>query len=226
MALVVVGTVGYRVRRARRQDLPRVIELGRTQGLEALDEGRFDTAHQLLSEARRAVDALGGAYEGAAQVRQGADEAAIIAGLCPQPLEALLAEAGRSDPEAWASRFDTLYKGRSILVDALVIAAPDEASGRPRYELDYRIVQDGEAERPPRVGQVDTSGLRIFELARPKVGARVQFGARLASFAFDKASETWLVGLEPDSGVWITHPRALEALGWPVLDAPATEPPP
>ena len=41
-----------------------VAERGRTQGLEALEAGKFDAAHQLLSEASRAVDAMGGASRG------------------------------------------------------------------------------------------------------------------------------------------------------------------
>ena len=65
VAALVVLTVGYRLWRSRYQDLPRIAELGRTEGLTALDEGRFDEAHQLLSAARRAVQSLGGAFEGA-----------------------------------------------------------------------------------------------------------------------------------------------------------------
>ncbi len=41
------------------------------------------------------------------------------------------------------------------------------------------------------------------------------FGARLDSFRFDATNEVWWVGLEPDSGVFITHTKALEAIGFP-----------
>ena len=41
------------------------------------------------------------------------------------------------------------------------------------------------------------------------------FGARLASFKFDDNDDVWWVGLEPKSGVFITHTKALEAMGWP-----------
>ena len=65
------------------------------------------------------------------------------------------------------------------------------------------------------MGRIDLTGFRHFELTKPKVGDQVTFGARLASFTRDIGRGEWLVGLVPDSGVSITHRRALEALGWP-----------
>jgi hypothetical protein len=222
VAALVVATVGYRLWRSRYQELPRLAELGRVEGLKALDEGRFDKAHQLLSAARRAVASLGGAVEGAEEIIHGADEVAILTNLSPQSLEAILAEAGRTETQEWSWRFATYYKGRSVVIDAEISAVPGP-SGEGRYELDYRVLQEGEGTRPVRVGRIDTTGFRLFELAQPKVGDRVRFGARLASFTFDASSDEWLVGLEPDSGVYMTHPHALEALGWPAPDAATPE---
>jgi len=213
VGLLIVATFGFRQWRQHRQDLPRVAALGRVEGLSALDEGKFDKAYQLLSAARRAVDSLGDAVEGASQIRQGAAEAAIYINLVPERLESILDEAGRYDTEEWPAHFSTLYKGRSILIDAHIIAVPG-GSEDTGYELDYQIFPDGEG-KLQRVGRIDTRGFRLFEDARPKVGDRVQFGARLASFTYDNQANEWLVGLEPDSGVFITHPKALEALGWP-----------
>ena len=85
--LVVAGTVAIRSWRTRRQELPRIAELGRVEGLPALDEGKFDRAYQLLSEAKRAVNELGDAFQGASAIKQGADEAAIINQLVPESLE-------------------------------------------------------------------------------------------------------------------------------------------
>ena len=77
---------------------------------------------------------------------------------------------------------------------------------------------------PFRVARLDTTGFRLFAATQPKVGDRVTFGARLASFAYDEQSQEWRVGLEPDSGVYLTHPKALEALGWPTFaDIPPKE---
>jgi hypothetical protein len=222
VGLLIVATVGIRYWRQRRQDLPRIATLGRVEGLSALDEGKFDKAYQLLSEARHAVESLGGAVEGADQIRQGAAEAAIIIGLVPDRLEAILDQAGRYDPKEWPDHFRTLYKGRTILVDAHVVAVPD-ASGQGRFELDYQVFPDGEGS-PLRVARLDTTGFRLFEGTRPRVGDRVQFGARLDSFARDERAEEWRIGLEPDSGVIITHTKALEALGWPgAADVPSKD---
>ena len=114
------------------------------RAFQALEAGDFDKANQLLSAARSAVDGLGGAVEGADEIRQAADEAAIFVNLITQDLGELLDEAGRTDADSWASRFDSLYKGRSIFVDSIITAVPD---GTPssRYELLLRILPPGEA---------------------------------------------------------------------------------
>ncbi len=232
--LIVAGTIGLRSWRSHRQELPRIAETALEQGLPALDEGRFDTAHQLLSAGARAVEALGGAVEGADAIRQGAREAAIYASRLSEPLEAILAEAGsQQEPAEWPSRFATVYKGRSIILRATVTAVPD-ADGKGGYDIDYRVFQAGEGIKPDRFGRIDLTGFKLFEEAKPKVGDEVTFGARLDSFALDTGgglpadtrSDQWLVGLEPGSGVFMRHPKALQALGWPDPEAPEEEPQP
>jgi hypothetical protein len=231
VVLIVVATIGLRSWRSHRQELPQIAKTALEQGLPALDEGRFDTAHQLLSAGARAVDALGGAVEGADKIRQGAREAAIYASRVPEPLEAILAEAGRQeDPAAWPSRFATHYKGRSVILRAVVTAVPD-ADGKGGFDLDYRIFQSGEGIRPERIGRIDLTGLKLFEEEKPKLGEEVTFGARLASFALDTSGgvqgeprfDQWLVGLEPESGVFLRHPKALQALGWPDPEVPTED---
>jgi len=213
VGLLVLCTLGYRFWRNKREELPRIAEIGRTQGLPALDEGRFDTAHQLLAPAKRAVVALGDAYQGASEIKQGADEAEIYAKLVPDSLESILSEAARYDPKEWPSRFATLYKGRTVIIDAHITGTPREK--RPAYELDYRIFEEGEGGKPRRMGRIDTTGFRLFEITQPKVGDHVQFGAELSAFEFDEVTEEWWVRLKPDSGVIMTHLKALEAIGWP-----------
>jgi hypothetical protein len=215
VALMVVGTVAFRTWRSRRADLPRIAELGKVEGLAALDEGRFDRAHQLLSQAKQAVISLGDAYEGAEAIKQGADEAAIIAQLVPASLEDLLDEASRADPKDWARTFSANYQGRSLIVDARVSAVPD-GLGNGRYELDYRIFREGEGGQPRSMGRIDTTGFKKIDQIKPRVGDRLILGARLGSFKFDAGRDEWLVGLEPESGVIMTHAKALEALGMPV----------
>jgi hypothetical protein len=224
VALVVVLTVGVRTWRARLQELPQIAERGRLEGLAALDAGQFDLAYQLLSEARRAVQTLGGEYQGAAAIVQGADEAEIIAKLCPDRPEDLLDEAVRADPKDWPKRFKSDYLGRTILLEARLRAVPD-TQGNGRYDLDYRIVRDGEGGEPTSRGRIDLDGFKLFELLKPKPGDRVRFGGKLASMRFDAESRTWLLGLDPNSGVIMTHEKALEALGWPVEERNAEEAP-
>jgi hypothetical protein len=220
LPLLVIATVAWRLRRQSVQEYPLTVERGRTQGIPALDEGNFDKANQLLAPAKRAVVALGGAVEGADDIRQAADEAAIFVNLLAETPEDLLAEAGKTDPVIWPSRFETLYKKQAIVVDSWITAEP--GLGGTGYDIAYRVLPPGEASnfrdggmsRPLRVGSIDFSGFQLFELARPTVGQRVTFGARLASFQYDGNRDLWVIRLEPKSGVFITHTKALEAFGW------------
>jgi hypothetical protein len=221
VAMVVVGTVALRVWRGRRQQFPLVAELGRVEGIPALEQGDFDKAYQLLSPAKQAVDALGGAVEGADQIRQAADEADVFINLVPESLEELFDVAARKNPEAWASLFKDQYQGRAVIFDTRIKATP--ASEQGRYELDYVVMPLGEpasfrgggGSRPERTARIDLEDFELFKLAEPKVGDRVVFGARLDAFLFDAAAGSWVVRLRPKSGVFIRHSKALEALGWP-----------
>jgi hypothetical protein len=209
---IVVATVAFKIHRSRLEALPRVIEAGRTEGLAALDAGRFETAHKLLSEAARALDTLGDDSREADEIRQGAREATIYTGLTPEPLENILGEA-TPDSVEWTARFDAAYKGRTILVDAHVSAVPD-ATGAGRYELDYLVLPPGEGSKPLRIGRLDLTGFTLLQQPPRQVGDRVVFGARLASFTMEHEG-VWQIGLEPESGVYILHPKALDAVARP-----------
>jgi len=222
VALLALATLGFRAWRSRRLELPTIYDQGRTEGLAALDAGRFDKAHQLLSAASQAVNSLGGGLEGAEEVRQAANEAAIFVDLLPEPLEVMLNEAGPLDPQGWESRFNAFYYGHSIVIDARIESIPS-SNGGSGYSIDYVIFPPGEAtlfreNGPPlaeRWGRIDFSDFELFQLAQPKVGDHVIFGAKLASFALDRTTGTWVVRFKPKSGVFITHVKALESLGWP-----------
>jgi hypothetical protein len=226
--VVVIATVAWSIRQQIRQQYPSLVEKGRREGIPALEAGEFDKANQVLSAAKAAVDGLGGAVKDADEIRQAADEAGVFVNLIPVDLGELLSEAGRTDPDSWDSRFKSLYKGRSIIVDTIVIAAPDGKAGS-KYDLALRILPPGEASnregRPDRFAVIDLTGFQLFELAGPQVGHQVVFGAKLESFEYDKASEGWVVRLVPKSGVFITHTKALEALGWHSEAIPVAEEP-
>jgi hypothetical protein len=220
--VLVVATLGWRSWTAKRQEFPLIAERGRTEGIPALDRGNFDRAYQLLSAAKTAVDALGGAVEDADEIRHAADEAALFVDLCSRLPEELLAEAGRTDPDTWASRFELLHKGRAILIDSTIEAAPEPGSSSG-YLLSYRIFPQGEATSflnntapPERYADIDLAGFALFETSPPTVGSRVIFGARLASMRYESQADRWVVRLDPKSGVFIKHYGALQAIGWPV----------
>jgi hypothetical protein len=223
LAFLILATVAWRAWMHRRAQYPLIIEQGRVEGIPALEAGEFDRAYQLLSKARSAVDHLGGAVEDADKIRQAADEAAVFNDLCPDSLEKLLAKAGRSsDPDAWASEFDTLYKGHFYLFDSIIVSAPAPGSGGA-YEIGYMVFPPGEASRfgdgglarPDRFAGIDLAGFELLDLARPAKGDHVTFGAKLRAITYDGERKQWMVQLEPKSGVFITHTRALMALGWP-----------
>jgi hypothetical protein len=214
VALLVLSTFALQTWRHHYENLPRVARTGKTEGIAALEEGKFDHAYQLLSAAKEAVDALGGAVEDADEIRHAADEAAIFVNLLSDTLESLLEEAARTSPQAWAIRFAMMYKGRAVIIDASITSTP-ETSGTNRYELDYLVLAAGEGSREQRYARIDLTGIEAITLAQHKVGDHVVFGARLAAFQYDSEAKEWMIRFEPKSGVSIKHFKALETMGWP-----------
>ena len=126
VVVLVAGALVVRHDRLRRERLPKVVELGRTEGLAKLDAGEFQVAKRILAEAAAAVDDLGGRVEGAGEVRQGAREAAIFTDLVPESLERIVEEAATFRVLTdWTAHFNTMYRGRSIILDAPLIEVPD-----------------------------------------------------------------------------------------------------
>jgi DNA-directed RNA polymerase subunit RPC12/RpoP len=226
--LLVVLSVGWRYWRSKQLEYPIIIERAKSKGIPALEEGNFDKANQDLSAAKAAVDALGGAVDDADEIRTAAAEAALFVDQAPVSLEDMLEEAGRTaDRDKWASTFSTLYKGRAIVFDTWVIAEAGKSGGTP-CEILYKVLPPGAATsfdltdtggaRHQRMAWIDLAGFQLFEVAPPKAGEHVTFGARLAAFEYDDAKDIWVVRLEPKSGVFIIHTKALQALGWRSLD--------
>ena len=220
---LVAGTVAIRLHQRRLEAMPAIAEAGRVEGLARLDSGDFDVAKKILGDASAAVDALGGRVEGAEAIRQGAREAAILADLGRESLRELVEEAATyQPPDAWPGHFAALYRGRSVVLQAEVTAVPTE--GAPSgYAIDYGIYY-GRGSRPAGRGRVSLDGFRLIDSAKPRKGDQVTFGARLAGVRLDTASGDWLVELQPESGVFLTHFRALEALGWTPLIPPEEAP--
>ncbi|MFO0958715.1 MAG: hypothetical protein U0800_14995 [Isosphaeraceae bacterium] len=212
VAGLIVLTIGMSLRRKWLESAPEAISRAQTEGIEALERGDYDEANLLLSKGARAVEALRGEHQDASSVRQAAEEAAILVNLSRSPLEDMIEEAARYDPPAsWPGRFRDLYRGQSVLIDALVtdVGSPPERGPT----LGLRICT-GNGPQAARRGRIDTTGLTILDSARPKVGDRLLFGARLASLTLGSDGE-WVYTLIPESGVRFTHWKALVPLGWP-----------
>ncbi len=210
VGLLVVVTISLRLRQQYLASLPTIVENGRTEGLAKLDAGDFQVAKQILVEAASAVEALGGQVEGAVEVRQGAQEAALFADRVGETLETLVESASKAESEAvWSKRFNTLYKGQSIIVETRITAVPDPDVPGSAYRIDFPIILFGGTIEPAGKGRIDLTGFRLFELEKPAKGEDKVFGARLESMRFDKEKGEWLIGLVPDSGCFITHDKAL-----------------
>ena len=96
-------------------------------------------------------------------------------------------------------------RGNTLQTVEVTIGDPDPVFG-PAIEMRQLGVED-----------------RCLESIKPRVGDRVRFGAAIASIRMDVERGEWLVGLEPDSGVILTHEKALEALGLSATDELAGE---
>ena len=195
-----VATIGFRLFQRRLENLPRVAEVNRIDGLKALETGVFDVAKKKLAVAADALETL--RDPDAAEVRQAAREAAIFADLASLSLEEIIEQvATRPEAQQW---FETYHKGRSVLIDAHLDVSP-----RGSRTLDYRIFAG------TKRGWLDLADFRLLE-GKPD-GEPVTFGARFNSIQLDENGQ-WRVLFEPDSGVYLSTPQGwdgLEALGWP-----------
>ena len=218
LVVVVLGAISVKRWRQRQEELPRIAEIGRTEGFKKLDAGDFFAAKKILAEAAAAVDAMGGRFEGADKIRQAAQEAAIYTDLVPRTLEDLVEEAATfRDVGGWSAHFESMYQGRSIILETTITTIPDPNRPDSHYGDAYRILV-GRGTKPDATGRIDYAGFRLFELTEPKVSETKLFGARLQTLEFDLDRNLWVVTLEPNSGVFLTHPRALEALHWPASE--------
>ena len=215
LVLVVLGAIWVKRYRQYREALPRIAEIGRTEGFKKLDAGDFFAAKKILAEAAEAVDAMDGRFEGADKIRQAALEAAIFTDLVPRTLEDLVEEAATfRDVGGWSAHFKSMYQGRSIILETTINSVPDQARPDSHYADAYRILV-GRGPNPEAIGRIDYTGFELFELTEPKLGEIKLLGARLQTLEFDIENNLWVLTLEPTSGVFLTHPRALDAIHWP-----------
>ncbi len=60
-----------------------------------------------------------------------------------------------------------------------------------------------------REGRIDLEGFRLLEGQKFKKGDILRFGAKLGSIRLER--NVWVISLEPDSGVFMTNEKALQA---------------
>jgi hypothetical protein len=206
LAVLIASTVGLNVWHRFRERLPQEAESALKGGEEALVAGQFDEAKRQLGRAARDFRLLGVTDERRVRAEQLAAEAAIAADLPTVNLADLVAEAARYEEKEWNARVKTFYRGRSLVLDDEIETSPNQGG---EYRLRSRYV-DGVPPVPARIGRIDLKGFKLIETRAPRVKDRVLFGARIESI--DLVGGEWLIRLQPDSGVWMSHQPTIEAL--------------
>jgi hypothetical protein len=216
VAMTVVGTVVFKVWRDRLANLPQMAEANLAEGTEAMERGDFISAKLKLNAAASALEKLGD--DKAADVRQKADEAAILADRVDPRIEEVLLKATRfKTADEWNADFARNYRGSVLLVDAVIVRKDPAAPIR----LNYRPVAGPPSK--PIEGWVDLSGFKLMEAKSYKHGDPITFGARLDAIVLEPDGR-WRIVLDPDSGVFMNDRKALSLInGWPAPEAVTTE---
>ena len=207
LILVVWGLKSWGVRSTDRAALIQSWHAGR----EALSRGKFQLATMELAQAENLQERFPTELPVTERrrLRQLHREANLLGDLLSESLEEIARHAARlrgMDEREWQGVFEKRYRGRSVVFDAEV-----RRSVRDGYHLDWALDINGDP------GRIDVSALRLLRHLPLDEPRRLFFGARLAGVRLDRAG-TWIIELEPDSGVLLTDPGAVKAclLGRPV----------
>lgn len=190
---------------------PDVVHGRMEAGRLALGTGKFHVARKhleaALAEGERQPHLLEPARH--RRLKQLHRQADLLARLLARPLEDVVRHARLvRDPDEWNGQFAS-YRGRTIFLDDVVRR---DSEGRPVLASHVLEVED----RAIRVALEDLVILRDLPL---EDGQRMLFGARLAGCNREEGGQ-WVIRLDPDSGVLLTDPGAVEAC-WPgPLDQP------
>lgn len=179
------------------------------RGQMALAEGNFQVAtaelHAALQLAQSRSSRL--SPEEFRQLSQLSRQAALLADLLHEPLAVLLQLAAGVPDQEWQAVFARHYAGKSVVFDTVVRRTADG-----QYEMEY-VIREG-----PTHGKLhleDVALLRKLPLEQP---TRLLFGVRLAGVY--REQNGWRIRLQPESGVLLTDPAAVEAC-LPLVDEEA-----
>jgi hypothetical protein len=168
-------------------------------GKKLLGQGQFHEAVRELDEAaaihRKYPDALSGADR--KRLVQTRREAHIFVDLLSESLEDVLFQAtAEHDDREWRGVFADRYQGKSVIFFAGV--RRDSSNG---WVLDYDVfVRDKRA-------RIDWENLQLLRNLPLDQSQRLLLGVRLANVE-PEAGGSWVVRLQPDSGVLLTDADA------------------
>jgi len=165
-----------------------------------MSQGKFHQAIRELDEAlalrEKQPDVLSAADR--KSLTQARREAHLYADLLNESLEEILLQAAAEpDDEEWQAVFADRYKGKSV-----VFFAGTRRDTSERWVLDYDLFVRDKAAR------IDWENLQMLKGLRLNQPQRLLLGVRLANIE-PEAGGTWVVCLEPDSGVLITNAEAI-----------------
>jgi hypothetical protein len=170
-------------------------------GLRALDEGNFDFAAQELEAAKTLRERLPGVLspDDSRKLTVFHREAVLLADLLTEPLEDVLRHLDGQPDQAVQSTFSRRYQRKGVVFYAKVRR---DAAGR--YEMDYRLFGARQEAR------LELADLKLFERLPLQDRRQLLFGVRLAGIQREP-NGVWVLKLDPESGVLITHPGAAAA---------------
>jgi len=171
-----------------------------TDGAKLLSQGRFHEAITELDEAlalrEKQPDALSAADR--KSLTQAHREAHLYADLLNESVEDILFQAAAEpDDQEWQAAFADRYKGKGVIFFAGIRRDVSD-----RWVLDYDVFVRN---KPARIDWENLQLLRDLHLNQPH---RLLLGVRLANIE-PEIGGTWVVRLEPGSGVLITNAEAI-----------------
>lgn len=200
-------------------------------GLAALQQGNVPEAAAQLAIAVDALDVLRRDDSHAAAIRQTQREAAALQGLSSETLLSLLDQADGAVESAlqsrpaeapeksappppldadWASRFNALYRGGWVVLEAPVKRLKATEQEQRRYDAEFPITI-GPKQRAVEVRANFEAFDRLGIKDSPR---RAIFGGRLQSCRLSEDEQRWIVELDPPSGFLWSTLRTYQLLGF------------
>ena len=205
VCVVLAGTVWIQWRRGQEAASADAVRHHHELAENAARQGKLRDAHEHYRQMLAALQRLAEPYVGADAIRRRAREVAVLAELCPDTLEAVLALCcQQNDPGAF---FAGRYRGTSVVLACLALPVERGRFENDAFELEYRVVLPDHEVVPLRVGSADVPGLLPLEKPQPVV-----VGVRLDRLEIGSGGKQLWV--DASSVLPMTDTALLEACGW------------